>query len=331
MAISNVKVVIKVVRYICMSSTKKIKLNCQQCSQEFEVHYYRLNSAKFCSKKCLDQSKIGKKHSLEHRLKISNSHKGKPHPIFKKREFTSPIFPCKDCGKTVKRIGTNQIRCKSCVPLYKKNLLKEWAIKHPKGNPKIPVVCQWCKKEFKTTNTRIKQKIKYCSMECRNKSYIGNNLKRIEKICKYCRNKFEVQFSSPQIFCSKKCMNRGQDRSKTSGEGHWNWQGGKTPLKILIRESYIYKEWRESIFKRDNYTCQICKGRGGRLHVDHWPKQFADIIRENNIQSLEDAINCEVLWDKENNRALCEDCHKKTDSYLNGLKYIFKMKGEYCV
>ena len=35
-----------------------------------------------------------------------------------------------------------------------------------------------------------------------------------------------------------------------------NWQGGKTPLQIIIRYSRKMEEWRKKIFERDNYTCR---------------------------------------------------------------------------
>ena len=56
-----------------------------------------------------------------------------------------------------------------------------------------------------------------------------------------------------------------------------------------------YSEWRMTCLKRDDYTCQFCKKRGGKLQVDH-PKPFS---RVKNFQPL------------------CFDCHKKiTDSSL---------------
>ena len=50
------------------------------------------------------------------------------------------------------------------------------------------------------------------------------------------------------------------------------------------------------------------------LEADHI-KRFADIIRENNILSMEEARNCPELWDTKNGRTLCKTCHKNTPTY----------------
>ena len=99
------------------------------------------------------------------------------------------------------------------------------------------------------------------------------------------------------------------------------WKGGITPLKRQIRVLFEYKQWRKIIFERDNWICQECKQRGGKLNVDHYPKSFTQIFYENNINSLDDAMNCQELWNINNGRTLCEKCHKKTATYLNGGRY----------
>jgi 5-methylcytosine-specific restriction endonuclease McrA len=82
----------------------------------------------------------------------------------------------------------------------------------------------------------------------------------------------------------------------------------------LIRKSSQYKVWREFVFKRDDFTCQLCTERGGKLNADHI-KQFALILLENDVKTFEDALNCAALWDTTNGRTLCEACHKKTPTF----------------
>src|SRR3990167_10951031 len=81
------------------------------------------------------------------------------------------------------------------------------------------------------------------------------------------------------------------------------WKGGISKTNLLIRASIEYKLWRESVFKRDNYTCVLCgESPSGKLNADHI-KPFA--------------LYPELRFALDNGRTLCIDCHKKTDSYLN--------------
>src|SRR3990167_2274575 len=94
---------------------------------------------------------------------------------------------------------------------------------------------------------------------------------------------------------------------------------GNRPLKKQIRGIFQYQNWRKSIFERDNYVCQLCNKRGGKLNVDHYPTTFAEIVRKYDFKNLEEAINCPALWDMKNGRTLCFDCHKKTPTFLRNI------------
>lgn len=104
-------------------------------------------------------------------------------------------------------------------------------------------------------------------------------------------------------------------RKSIIGEGNSNWRGGKTGLAKRIRGLFNYRQWRSDIFTRDDFTCQECGVRGGELNADHCPKQFAEILIENNINSIDDAISCSELWNLNNGRTLCRGCHEETDTY----------------
>ena len=104
-----------------------------------------------------------------------------------------------------------------------------------------------------------------------------------------------------------------------TGENNIFWKGGKTKLSQQIRMSAEYSFWRMSVFKRDFFTCQHCgaKNKKGEKYIfdaDHiYP--FSKILDDFNITSMEEAVSCEKLWDTENGRTLCRECHKKTDTY----------------
>lgn len=99
----------------------------------------------------------------------------------------------------------------------------------------------------------------------------------------------------------------------TSGKDHPNWKGGITKLKTQIWHSDKYNEWRTQIFIRDNRKCQEC---GSMKNVEaHHIKQISIIIKENNITTLEKALQCLELWDISNGITLCHKHHIMTDSY----------------
>ena len=89
-----------------------------------------------------------------------------------------------------------------------------------------------------------------------------------------------------------------------------------TSLSRKIRNVIESRQWRDDIFTRDDFTCQGCNVRGGKLHAHHI-KALAKILREYKITSLKQALDCAELWSINNGVTLCVDCHKKTDSYFN--------------
>lgn len=186
--------------------------------------------------------------------------------------------------------------------------------------------CDTCHIKFNAE--RKSSKNAYCSIRCYRQA------RAVEKSrfkCDFCSRIFNEYHSKKKgkvkIFCSKPCAWRFQkgkplstntiEKMKKShlgmyiGEKSPNWRGGKVSLTKGIRYSYKYKEWRDAVFNRDNFTCLVCGIRGGELNADHYPKLFSEIFRENNINSLEEAYRCEEFWDINNGRTLCVPCHRK--------------------
>lgn len=99
------------------------------------------------------------------------------------------------------------------------------------------------------------------------------------------------------------------------------WNKGrveKSTLQTIIRHSAEYFDWRSRVFYRDDFTCQTCDKRGDYLNADHI-KTFASIFKEHNIKTLDDAVYCKELWNINNGRTLCKECHILTDSFA---KYV---------
>lgn len=176
------------------------------------------------------------------------------------------------------------------------------------------------------------------------------------KKCKQCKKNWNAK-RSINVFCSNSCSakwkaknyppsssqfkkssipwNKGKNISGMSGkkqtpehreairlanlgEKSSNWKGGVTPANELFRKTAAYKQWRLSVFTRDNYTCKHCgikSVRGNRIILN------ADHI-------LPFALYPDLRLDVDNGRTLCIECHKKTDTYGNGAKAYTGQKAE---
>lgn len=119
--------------------------------------------------------------------------------------------------------------------------------------------------------------------------------------------------------CSKSCASsvrmigkKPWNKDKKLHYDVWNkGRGMEVSLSTQIRRCSNYYTWRNFIFKRDHFTCQICGVRGELVEADHYPIQFSKIFHKNKITSMEEAIECEEFWDTSNGRTLCKKCHKK--------------------
>jgi len=183
------------------------------------------------------------------------------------------------------------IRCKTIVT--NKNKEKpEQGIKN----------CVYCNISFtgSVKNYKFVEK-SFCSKKCantyRNKSISAEQRIKINAILS------EKAKNRPRRKLTIEQRKRQSERLKGS-KSHF-WRGGITQKNDLIRESLEYKIWRESIFERDNFTCQICKIRGCNLEADH-------------IKSF--AYFPELRFELSNGRTLCKSCHKKTDNYMGRAK-----------
>lgn len=218
--------------------------------------------------------------------------------------------------------------------------------------------CIVCDKEFaKPYNCGMPEwnRRKYCSRSCINTGRIPYNKYLIPIRCNNCNNLFQPRLKTTK-YCCIKCgrakqiftpniyRKRGDTLIKTNnerrkiyggsskppelrerlrimftGEKSHLWRGGISKLVKKIRQSLKYRIWRMEVFTRDDFICQKCGKRGGRLHPHHI-KSFSLILRDNNIKTLEEAINCKELWETSNGITLCIPCHKQTDTYAKNLK-----------
>jgi len=168
------------------------------------------------------------------------------------------------------------------------------------------VKCYNCSKSIYRYFSRLKKGKKYfCSLNCRYKSQriyqkeLSKHLyKRIKKVCQFCGKDFIVENyrRNTAQFCSKKCRGKSFVGKKAP-----NWQGGKSSKNRLIRQSEKMKLWRLTIFERDEFTCQKCGKRGGKL-VAHHIKPFSKYPK--------------LRFSISNGITFCKKCHDRLHGHL---------------
>lgn len=81
------------------------------------------------------------------------------------------------------------------------------------------------------------------------------------------------------------------------GACHYAFSHGRFQRSLSDRRKPEYKEWRDAVYARDNYTCQICgDAKGGNLQAHH-VKDFA------NHPDLRFVVS--------NGLTVCQSCHEK--------------------
>lgn len=184
--------------------------------------------------------------------------------------------------------------------------------------------CIVCDKVFeKKINRSLKswKTAKFCSKECQIKGRIYLNPRGGFKsgmtpwnkgMVGVCFNTGRTHFKKGQRFSPKTEFKVGQKsywKGKTNphftGPNNPKWKGGVTPENLKVRWSVKMKNFRNEIFKRDNYTCKFCgrcRKAGDRV-----------ILNVHHLKSF--AIYKELRFDKNNVITLCRECHQKTDTY----------------
>jgi 5-methylcytosine-specific restriction endonuclease McrA len=91
---------------------------------------------------------------------------------------------------------------------------------------------------------------------------------------------------------------KGKPKLNLRGKNNPNWKGGTYGTERHKEMGRVgYKNWVVGVFKRDGYTCQVCKRIGGDLNAHHI-KLWKDFP--------------ELRFDVNNGITLCVDCHYLT-------------------
>ncbi|MFL6453587.1 MAG: hypothetical protein ACJ71L_06250, partial [Nitrososphaeraceae archaeon] len=104
-------------------------------------------------------------------------------------------------------------------------------------------------------------------------------------------------------------------------------------LKLKIRNTTKYLNWRIAILNRDKFACRIChasvkENKSLRLEVHH-AKTFNEICEENNVSTVEQALDCKELWNTKNGVSICYSCHKDVEKLRTKLRNMFWLENTY--
>ena len=105
--------------------------------------------------------------------------------------------------------------------------------------------------------------------------------------------------------------------SKNQGFGptHHTWKGGIKSVYDRIRDLDKYKQWRLSVFMRDNSQCTKC-GEKQNKHAHHMItlKTLINNYCKEHYKEIVDLdqndLNSDYFYDLSNGLTLCEPCHK---------------------
>ena len=218
---------------------------------------------------------------------------------------------CDNCGKEYnifwyhkvasrKLNGDDLDYCHQCPTVrQKKTMIEKYGVEHPRQisevNEKIaktniekyghknPFGSKEIKEKIVSTN------IKKYGAEHHNQTEEGKKARRETNLRKY---GYTTWSANPE------------NRKKLSGKNSPSWKGGIEKYNYPSRYDFEYREWRTAVFTRDNYTCQKCGKKAGRLqahHIKNWKHYVADRYKVSNGITF------------------CIDCHRKFHSQY-GLK-----------
>lgn len=190
------------------------------------------------------------------------------------------------------------------------------------------MICSKCSKEFNSTKENIDGLCSKCRYVVNIDKYRKTNFcacgKRILKtstVCKSCsqigelNHQYKTGYTTERRYCScgnlislgssKLCF-ECRNRSLV-GSGNPNYRSGTFSNIIYSKEEY--KKWRNTVRKRDSFTCKLCgSSKRGVMDAHH-------IYSKAEFPTL--------VFEEVNGITLCKQCHRKTYGKENDYVEIF--------
>lgn len=263
---------------------KRVKLTCLNCNEDYEVILSKVITSTYCSMKC--------KTECESVQRVSHS----------------TNYECDGCGKPIKVIPSQMIkhRLHFCDhKCYKHNIGKFITGENNPNYHRVKFTCGWCGEEFSDTPSSRKGNKTFCSNQCRTKSLSDRNAENtVEKVMVECLECGKAMYKtlrqltlSKHPCCSIQCSNKFKSHFYV-GEKHPLWNKNLTLQEREIGRKYPeYSNWRKLVYKRDEFTCQVCGDNTGSNLVAHHILNYSE--------------HKELRTDVDNGVTLCKSCHVK--------------------
>ena len=207
---------------------------------------------------------------------------------------------CLTCNLIIKNVTKKRKFCSQrCAYIFR-------YIPHP--TKIIYKKCSYCAKKKRIKLYHNCYKNHFCS---RVHYILFLKAKAFYKYCEICNKKFYCQPSQVKYrnrkHCSRTCYLKAQ--ALKVEENRIKNKFTKHQIDRCLRYSKEAINWRKKIFKRDNYTCQVCNARGVYIEADHIkPWAFFPKLR----------------FKLSNGRTLCRLCHNKTKISAKAMKILYE-------
>jgi len=142
------------------------------------------------------------------------------------------------------------------------------------------------------------------------------NYKKIKLECKQCNEEFKVPPNRKhRKFCSEECYHQWLESNAVTGKEHPLHKEDSEDFQIWrkrLETRKKYKEWRKSVFKRDNHKCRICSSDDEII-----PHHIVKMCK------IWDIDKKELATDVSNGITLCVECHHLIKGCEDQLETLF--------
>jgi len=196
------------------------------------------------------------------------------------------VKPITEFSKKKTNPDGHQRMCKSCSAVY----IKQYSLQHHETNLLRSKKWYENNRETELLKSREYRQSHKNHIAEQSKVYRQKNKDKIRETKRvyHQKNKDKIRETNIEYYNKHKEHRREHRREHSLPSQQW-------------RFTIEYRDWRQSIYNRDNHTCQHCGKNHCKVHAHH-------------IKPAKD--HPELRFDLDNGICLCAECHKNEHSIL---------------